>query len=119
MVSDTLIGIIIIIILFAYPFYIEFFGGKSNYGVPPEYRGVEGLEYIKNERPAELTQAKYLCENQFKGNWVNTASNIGCYNMVGFSEQYCNLGEIKNLVNLCNSIGGTPICSSTQASCTV
>ncbi len=87
--------------------------------MPPEHKGVEGLDYIRINYASELAQAKNLCITQFKGNWVDSSNTIGCFNMQGFSTYYCSVDVIQNIVNICNSIGGNPTCSSTQASCTV
>ncbi|NIO44399.1 MAG: hypothetical protein GTN36_02495 [Candidatus Aenigmarchaeota archaeon] len=117
---DRTIFIIIIIILVAYFLFTEDSSSdKQDYKVPPEYRGKEGLDYIKRTYSSELSQARSLCINQFKGNWIDTSNDLGCYNMQGFSSSYCNMDILKNLANLCRSIGGNSICSSTQASCTV
>jgi len=93
--------------------------GNQTYTIPPEYEGSKGLDYIRKNYASGLAQAKTLCITQFKGDWRDTSNTIGCYNMQGFSTGYCNMDTIQNLVKLCNSIGGNPICSSTQASCTV
>lgn len=112
--NDIKILTIIIIILFAYILF-----NNSNTSVPPEYKGSEGLDYIRRTRSGDLVQAKALCTSQFKGSWVDNSNSIGCYNMQGFSDYYCGMDILKNLANLCNSIEGNPTCTSTQASCTV
>jgi len=81
--------------------------------------GTAGLEYLKKQYASDLAKAQSLCSSQFKGNWVDTSNSIGCYSMQGFSTYYCGVDVIQNLVNVCKSIGGTPTCSSTQASCSV
>ena len=113
--------IIIIIILAVYYSYFNKTGTSNNqtYSVPPEYRGTQGLDYVKRQYSSQLSQAKNLCTSQFKGNWVDNSNSLGCYNMQGFSSYYCSMDIIKNLVNLCKSIGGSSTCSSNQASCTV
>jgi len=116
---DRTILIIIILVLAAYFFYTKNkTTGNKNYEIPPEYKGSEGLNYIRKHYASELAQVRSLCINQFKGDWVDTSNDIGCYNMQGFSSSYCNMDIIKNLENLCKSIGGNPTCSSTQTSCT-
>jgi len=117
---ETII-IIILIVLAAYFSYFNKTSTSNNqtYSIPPEYKGTQGLEYVKKQYSSQLSQAKSLCSSQFKGNWVDTLNSIGCYNMQGFSTSYCGFDVIQNLVKLCNSIGGNPVCSSTQASCTV
>jgi len=116
---DRTILIIIIIVLAAYFFYTRNkVSSNQNYTVPSEYKGSEGLNYLRENYASELSQARSLCINQFKGNWVDSSNNIGCYDMQGFSSYYCDIDVLKNLVNLCESIGGNPTCSSTQASCT-
>ena len=118
--EDITLLIIIIIILAIYFFYIKNnVPEKQNYTVPPEYKGSEGLDYIRKTYASELSQARSLCTNQFKGNWVDSSNNLGCYDMQGFSSSYCNMDIINNLINLCKSIGGSSTCSSTQASCSV
>ncbi|NIM46969.1 MAG: hypothetical protein GTN40_02300 [Candidatus Aenigmarchaeota archaeon] len=118
--KDITLLVIIIIVLAIYFFYIkDIVPEKQNYTVPPEYKGSEGLDYIRKTYASELSQARSLCINQFKGNWVDTSNNLGCYDMQGFSSSYCNMEIINNIINLCKLIEGSPICSSTQASCTV
>jgi hypothetical protein len=111
--NDITILIIILIILGA---YVLFYKSTS---VPTQYKGQEGLDYIRNNRAGDLAQAKALCISQFKGSWVDSSNAIGCYSMQGFSTSYCGMDILKNVIDLCNSIGGNPTCSSTQASCTV
>ena len=124
-----LIGIsflIVIIVLSSYFLYINinnvydqtFTVGNQTYIIPSNYKGLEGLNYIKQNYASGLEQARGLCINTFKGNWVDTSNSIGCYDMQGFSI-YCNMDAIKNLTNLCNSIRGIPTCDSTQASCKI
>ena len=118
--KDRTILIIIIVILAAYFFYSQSKTTDSGeYDIPPEYRGAEGLDYIRNNYASQLSQARSLCISQFKGDWTDTSNRIGCYNMEGFSSAYCGLGIIKDLVSLCNSIGGSPTCSSSQVGCSV
>ena len=114
---DIIFLILIIIALASYFFYNKNF--ESQYTIPSEYKGTKGLEYIRENYASELAQARNLCINQFKGDWIDTSNKIGCYNMEGFSSYYCNVDIIKNLINLCYSIGGTPTCSSTEMSCSV
>ncbi len=117
---DRKILIFIIVVLVAYFFYSQSKTTDSgNYDVPSEYKGVEGLNYIRNNYASQLSQARSLCITQFKGEWIDTSNRIGCYNMEGFSPAYCGLGIIKDLVNLCNAIDGSPTCSSSEAGCTV
>ena len=111
--NDITLLIIILIIL---GMYIIF---KNNTSIPPQYKGQEGLDYIRRTRSGDLAQAKALCTTQFKGNWVDSSNSIGCYNMQGFSTSFCGMNILKNIEDLCNSIEGTPTCSSTQTSCTV
>lgn len=120
--EDRTIAIIIIIAVAAYLLYTnrsKVSGSSQNYTVPSNLKGSQGLDYIKNNYASGLSQAKSLCITQFKGNWMDNSNTIGCYNMQGFSTFYCNTDTIRNLVNLCNSIGGNSVCSSTQASCSV
>jgi hypothetical protein len=116
--KDIYILIIIVIILAAYFFYKNSTASQS-YSVPTQYKGSEGLDYIRKNYASELSQAKSLCAGQFKGEWIDSSSEIGCQNMQGFSTSYCGMDIINNLVNMCNSIGGNPVCSSTQAICSV
>jgi len=115
------IAIIIIIILAAYFSSFNKTGTSSSqtYSIPPEYRGSAGLEYVKRQYSSQLSQARSLCTGQFKGNWMDSSNSLGCYNMQGFSTYYCGMNIIKNLENLCRSIGGSSTCSSNQASCSV
>jgi len=117
--NDLTIFIIIIIILAAYFLYNRGSDSSQNYSVPSQYKGSEGLDYIRKSYASGLSQARGLCTSQFKGEWVDSSNEIGCQNMQGFSTSYCGVDIIKNLVNLCNSIGGNPVCSSTEASCSV
>ena len=114
---------IFIIIIIVFAFYFLFFKGSSSssqtYSVPSDYKGSQGLDYIRKNYASGLSQARSLCTGQFKGSWVDTSNEIGCHNMQGFSSAYCGISVIQNLVKLCNSIGGSPTCSSTQASCSV
>lgn len=117
--NDFTIFIIIIIILAAYVLYHRGSSSGQSYSVPSNYTGSEGLDYIRKNYASGLSQAQALCTSQFKGQWVDTSSEIGCQNMQGFSTSYCSFDVIQNLVKLCNSIGGNPTCSSTEASCSV
>ena len=116
---DLTIFIIIIIAFTAYFFYSKYKSASNPYNIPSEYRGAEGLDYIRKNHASELSQARSLCTGQFKGEWRSDSSTIGCYNMEGFSSYFCGTDTIQNLVNLCNSIGGNSVCSSSQASCSV
>jgi hypothetical protein len=118
--NDLTIFIIIIIILAAYALYHrESSSGSQSYSVPSNYTGSEGLDYIRKNYSSGLAQAQALCTGQFRGEWVDSSSEIGCQKMQGFSTSYCGVDIINNLVNMCNTIGGNPVCSSTEASCSV
>jgi len=122
--NDKIIYIIILIILaYVISFGNSFIGNKNgnnqSYTIPPEYKGAAGLDYLKKQYSSDLSQARSLCTGQFKGKWIDTADRIGCYSMQGFSSFYCGMSAIKNLVDICKSIGGSPVCSSNQASCSV
>ena len=116
--NDLTIFMIIVIVLAAYVIYHRSLGSQS-YSVPSQYKGSEGLDYIRKNYASGLSQAQALCTGQFKGQWIDTSSEIGCQNMQGFSTSYCGVDIIQNLIKLCNSIGGNPVCSSTEASCSV
>ena len=116
---DNLTVLIIIMIILAAYFIYKGGSSSQSYSVPSQYKGSEGLDYIRKNYASGLSQAKVLCTGQFKGQWVDSSSEIGCNNMQGFSTAYCSVDVIQNLVNLCNSIGGSPTCSSTEASCSV
>jgi hypothetical protein len=107
-------AIIIIIIIGAYFFYQKYGTSKST---PVNLQGTEGLQQIKNNRASDLDYARNLCVSQFQGSWVNNQNEVGCYNMVGFSSNYCSM--MQDIINQCNSIGGNVVCTSTQASCSV
>jgi hypothetical protein len=92
---------------------------KNTSTVPTDYKGKAGLDYLKQHYSSGLAQAKSLCASQFKGTWTDSANSIGCYNMKGFSTYYCSMDYIKGLIDLCREISGNPVCSSTQASCSV
>ena len=118
--NDSLLLVIILAILaLAYFFYGNKSSDGQSYSVPEEYQGSQGLDYLRQNYASQLSQARALCTSQFKGTWVDSSSEIGCHNMQGFSTFYCSLDIIQDLVNLCNSIGGNSVCSSTQASCSV
>lgn len=118
--NDMVILIIVLIILGAYAMYNKgSSSGSQSYSVPSSYSGSGGLDYIRKNYASGLSQARGLCTSQFKGEWIDTSSEIGCRNMQGFSTTYCGLDVIQNLVKMCNSIGGNPVCSSTEASCSV
>jgi hypothetical protein len=117
---DNKLIVLAIVALVAYYLYNKPNGGTSQtLTVPQEYKGTAGLNYIRQNYASEISQARSLCSGQFKGSWVDSSNSIGCYNMQGFSQYYCNINTLQNLAKLCNSIGGSPVCSSTQASCSV
>lgn len=87
--------------------------------VPSEYKGSEGLNYIRNNSVLELTKAISLCTDMFGGEWVDTLDAMGCYNMQGFSIDYCSRDLIQTLVSLCNQINGKPECSANHVVCAV
>lgn len=87
--------------------------------IPPEYKGSEGLDYVRNNSAPELGKAKSMCIDIFKGDWIDTLDAIGCYNMRGFSTDYCSMDVIQAIVILCNRISGTPECSITHVVCGV
>ena len=112
--------ILIIIAVVAYYLYTQQ-TKSSNYSLPSEYvnSGSKGLTYLEQQYASQLSQARSLCENQFKGTWSQTSNSLGCYNMQGFSTIYCNTQEIQQITSICKQIGGNAVCSSDQASCTV
>jgi hypothetical protein len=114
--KDRTIIIIVIILIIAYLFYTN---ENKSYSIPSEYKGTAGLDYMRKQYASQLSQAKSFCINQFKGEWIDSSNEIGCHNMQGFSASYCNMGIIQNIKNLCDSIKGNPVCSSTQATCIV
>lgn len=87
--------------------------------IPPGYKGPQGLDYIRNNSASTLATAKSLCTDLFKGDWVDALDAIGCYNMQGFSIDYCSMDAIQSVVSLCNKIKGNPDCSPTQIACAV
>jgi hypothetical protein len=87
--------------------------------IPPEYKGSEGLDYVRNNSASELDKAKSLCTDIFKGDWIDTLDAIGCYNMQGFSTDYCNMDIIQTLVILCHKINGDFECSTDKIACGV
>ena len=90
-----------------------------NITIPPEYKGVAGLDYMRRNYAPSMEKAKSLCTGQFKGDWRDTSTEMGCYDMQGFLTLYCDAETIKNLKDLCNSINGISDCSSNQVSCSV
>lgn len=120
--EDLKVAVIILIAVIAYSYINKnFLSRQSNneYTIPSEYKGQEGLNYIKQNYASQLSQARSLCAGQFKGNWVDSSNSVGCYNMQGFSTLYCSTDAIKSLIETCSSIGGSSSCSSSQLSCSV
>ena len=113
--------IIALLILGGYLYYKNYIPSTSDNqpSVPSGTTGSAGLDYIRKNYGSGLAQAQSLCASQFKGTWRDDSSTIGCYNMQGFNTAYCSTDVIQNLVDMCNSIGGNAVCSSTQASCSV
>jgi hypothetical protein len=118
---DTVIFAIILLILAGYYFYKNGLSSNStsNQTAPSGLKGSAGLDYIRKNYASGLAQAQSLCTGQFKGRWVDSSTSIGCYDMQGFNTEYCSTDVIQNLVKSCNSIAGNPVCSSTEASCSV
>ena len=115
--KDVTLFIIIISILSVY--YLYWDSPSSQSYDTSGYTGTEALNYIREKYSSELSQARSFCTGQFKGSWIDNSNTIGCYNMQGFSSSFCSMDIIKNLESMCNSIGGSSVCSSTQASCSV
>jgi hypothetical protein len=90
-----------------------------NITIPPEYKGVAGLDYVRRNYAPTMEKAKSLCTDQFKGNWRDTSTEMGCYDMQGFLTLYCGAETIQRLVNICSYINGNSTCSSNQVSCSV
>lgn len=90
-----------------------------NITIPPEYKGVAGLDYVRRNYAPSMEKAKSLCTGQFKGDWRDTSTEMGCYDMQGFLTLFCGAETIQSLVNLCNYINGNSTCSSKQVSCSV
>ena len=116
--NDLTIFMIIVIVLAAYVIYHRSLGSQS-YSVPSQYKGSEGLDYIRKNYASGLSQAQALCTGQFKGDWRNTSTEMGCYDMQGFLTLYCGAETIQRLVNICIYINGNSTCSSNQVSCSV
>jgi hypothetical protein len=93
--------------------------GDLNITIPPEYTGIAGLDYVRKNYAPTMEKAKSLCTGQFKGEWRDTSTEMGCYGMQGFLTLYCGAETIKNLKDLCNSINGISTCSSNQVSCLI
>jgi hypothetical protein len=89
------------------------------YQVPPQYTGQQGIQYLRQNYGSQFEQARGLCTSQFKGEWVDSPTSIGCVNMKGFSDVMCNVDTIRSLMQTCRSIGGSPVCNSNQASCSI
>ena len=87
--------------------------------IPSDYKGSEGLDYVRTNYSSELEKAKSLCTDSFKGDWIDTLDGMGCYNMQGFSTSYCNENIIQSLVSLCNKINGSPDCSTDKVICSI
>ena len=123
--NDIVVLIVAILILVGYAYYKNYMPSipstpsNTQPTVPTGVTGSAGLDYIRKNYGSGLVQAQSLCTSQFKGTWMDNSNTIGCYDMQGFNTAYCNTDTIQNLVDLCNSIGGNSVCSSTQASCSV
>ena len=118
--DDLKIAVIILIIVVAYSYFKGFASQpKSAFSIPTNLMGQEGLNYVRQNYASELSQARSLCESQFKGSWIEISNSIGCYNMQGFSDLYCSTDVINQFRGACSSIGGSPACTSSQLSCTV
>ena len=87
--------------------------------LPPDYKKSDALNYIRNNSAPELAKAESMCTSQFGGNWVNILDAMGCYNMQGFSTEYCSNELIQTLVSLCNQMDGESECSSDHVVCSV
>ena len=113
----------VLLVLFALVAYSyadrNFISHASSYEIPAEYRGVEGLNYVRQNYGSQMSQAQGLCSSQFKGSWIDSSNVIGCYSMQGFSTMYCGIDAVRSLIESCRAIGGSPVCSSDQISCTV
>jgi len=118
---DLTIAVIILIVVIAYSYFNKGSTSHSSnsFSIPSEYKGQEGLNYIRQNYASQLSQARSLCTSQFKGNWVDSSNSLGCYSMQGFSTLYCSTDVIKNLIETCKSIGGSSTCSTSQLSCSV
>jgi hypothetical protein len=124
MVSKKILVLLIIVV--ALVWYLKdrgilSFGKESRFKIPPEFKnsGQEGLRYFKRTYSSDLSQARGLCINFFKGQWVDSANELGCYNMEDFLEIYCGFGEANEIKYVCNEIGGSFTCSSKEIKCRV
>jgi hypothetical protein len=116
--KDLLAMAAIIVALMAYSSLTKSDSSQS-YPVSQDVKGTAGIDYIRNNYASQISQARSLCTGQFKGSWIENSNAIGCFGMQGFSTVYCGMDIIRQLTDLCNSIGGSPVCSSSQASCSV
>jgi len=87
--------------------------------IPSDYKGSQGLDYVRSNYSSYAEKAKNLCTDSFKGDWIDTLDGMGCYNMQSFSTSYCNESIIQSLVSLCNKINGSPDCSSDKVICSI
>lgn len=87
--------------------------------VPPEYKKAAGLDYIRNNSAAEIEKANSLCTYMLGGNWVDTESAMGCYNMEYFVTAFCDRDIIKTLTDLCEEINGNSECLTDRIACSV
>jgi hypothetical protein len=117
--KEILAAVGILIALVGYSYLTRGAESSQSYSIPQGAKGAAGLDYIRNNYASQLPQAQSLCVGQFRGTWTDSSNSIGCFNMQGFSTAYCSMDIIRNLASLCSSIGGNPICTSSQASCSV
>jgi len=119
--DDFTIAVIILIIVIVYSYFSKssISQPKSTFSIPTNLMGQAGLDYVRQNYASELSQARSLCESQFKGSWIDSSNSIGCYNIQGFSDLYCGTDVISQFYKACSSIGGSPVCTSSQLSCTV
>ncbi|NIO44198.1 MAG: hypothetical protein GTN36_01420 [Candidatus Aenigmarchaeota archaeon] len=93
--------------------------GDQTFTIPPEYNGIEALDYVRENYSSSFSEAQDFCINQFNGDWIDESERIGCYDMEDFFILFCSMKNIMNILDFCYSIEGMPTCSSTEVSCTL
>ncbi|MFH1229858.1 MAG: hypothetical protein V1678_05565 [Candidatus Aenigmatarchaeota archaeon] len=118
-VAATVGGYIYLDITYPNQLSQNFNQNSQTYQVPSQYTGQQGIQYLRQNYGSQFEQARSLCGSQFNGEWVDSPTGIGCINMKGFSEVLCSVDTIRSLMETCRSIGGSPVCNSNQASCSL
>ncbi len=75
------------------------------------------LEQMKQNYASTFAAWESLCGESLRGKWIDSTSEIGCYDMKMFIQVFCSMNEVQQIMQVCQSAGGNPKCSSSQISC--